>query len=98
MQPGDQAIDSAGDVRPVVQPVARKAQGDVGLADAPLQEAGAGIRDALLRAARQEMLGRVRLEDQIFALIGRFTAKTAERQTGRTGNRFGYQIARIDGL
>ena len=70
MQPGDQAIDAAGDVRPVVQPVARKAQRHVGVADASLQEAGAGICDAFLRAARQEMLGRVRLEDQIFALIG----------------------------
>jgi hypothetical protein len=36
MQTGDQAVDAAGDILPIGQPVTRKAQGNVGAPDAPL--------------------------------------------------------------
>ena len=47
MQSYDQAVDTARDVLPIGQPVARKAEGDVGIADAPLQQACPRIVDAL---------------------------------------------------
>ena len=48
----------ARDILPVVQPVARKAVGDVGIADAPLQQASPRIVDAFARAAREKMFRR----------------------------------------
>src|SRR5664280_1936845 len=85
MQPYDQPIDTTGDAFPVAQPVARKTQRDVGIADAPLQQTSAGIGDALARAARQEMLRRLRLEHQFLALIRRAVAKAAQREPVRPG-------------
>jgi len=37
MQARDQAVDAGGDGLPVAEPVARKADRDVGVADTPLQ-------------------------------------------------------------
>ena len=58
MQTHGEAVDAARDILPVVQPVARKAVGDVGIADAPLQQASPRIVDALARAAREKMFRR----------------------------------------
>ena len=87
MQPRQQCIDAASDALPVLQPVAREAEGDVGCADAPFQQAIAVVGDAAARAARQEMLRPLRFEYQFLALIRRAVAERTQRQAGRAGRK-----------
>lgn len=46
-----QAVDAFRDIFPIRQPVARKAEGNVGIADAALKQADACVGHALARAA-----------------------------------------------
>src|SRR5262249_10815405 len=71
MQPRNQFIDMACEALPIVKPIARKAEGDIGIVDATLKQAYARVGDALARAARQEMLGLIRFKDEIVAVVGR---------------------------
>src|SRR5262245_6324613 len=74
-QPRDQPIDIAGDHGPILEPVAREAQREVGALDAPLVEADAGGRTpAVAAAAREERRGRGVI-DQVLALVGRALAE-----------------------
>ena len=84
MQFCNQLIDIARHLLPICQPFARKAQGHIGIAEAPFHQADARIDDALARATRKKMLGRIGLEDKILTLIWRVVAKTAKRKTRRT--------------
>ena len=59
MQFCNKPVDALCDILPIRQPVSRETKGDVGVADASLEEADTGIGYALARAAGKKMLGRV---------------------------------------
>src|SRR6185312_349174 len=98
VQSRDEPVDSARDILPVSQPVARKSEGDIGVADAALEQADAHIGDALARAAREKMFGRIGLKNKIVALIGRAVTKTTIGQTGKSGGRLRHEVAGVDCL
>src|SRR5581483_12489234 len=96
MQAGQQLVDAAGDRAPIGKPVAREAEGDVGIADAPLEHADALIGNAVARTAREKMLGRIAFENQVLAFVGRVIAEIAEGKAVSSAALLGGKITRID--
>ena len=98
MQSRNKPVDAVRDILPIRQPVARKSEGDIGIADAALEEADTSIGYALPRAAGQEMLGRIRFKYQVLALIRRVVTKSTVGQSWKTGDGLRHKLARVDCL
>ena len=98
MQSCNKPVDALRDILPIRQPVSRETKGDIGIADASLEQADTGIGYALARAAGKKMFRRIRFKHQVLALIRRVVAKSAVGQSRKAGDRLRHKIARVDRL
>src|SRR5712675_3706067 len=93
----DQAFDFGRDNTPIAKPIARKSYDYIGRIDALAVEAHAGCwPGAVAAAAHQKIAGRLRIIDQIFALVGRAIRKRQYGEPLRSWHRTGARVPRID--
>src|ERR1700694_4797573 len=95
-QRGDDALQPACHIRPIVQPIVWETQSHFGPRHASLVKADAKRRPrAVARAAHEKTCGILRIVKQFFSLIGRALAKRPQRQPARAGADARFEIARI---
>src|SRR4029077_5258354 len=96
MQLRRQAVETCGNASPIVEPIARKADGDLSAIQCAFADAGAANGADLARAAGEKLFGTISDIDQVFAVIGRAAAEWQNGESVRTGTRLCRDIARIN--
>src|SRR3984893_13644528 len=82
----DQAVDAGRDGAPVGEPIARKPEGEGGVAERPFVKTHCQGKIAPRAAApNQEAIGRRRIVDNVLALIGRAVRKRLDRESADVG-------------
>ena len=94
----DQLVERSCDVAPMIQPVAWKAQSDVGSAEHALVNACAGHGSGLTRAADKKLFGIAGDINEVFALEGGAGTKRKNGESVRAGYSLRFDVLRLNAV